>query len=53
MCNKQRQSMKIKSIWRNKWQKKNYYTNKQHWIKQQEALSKQSLFTALHTTTLQ
>ena len=28
--NKQRQSMKIKSICRNQWQKKKHYTNKQH-----------------------
>ena len=33
--------------------KKKHYTNKQHWIKQQAALSKQSLFTALHTAALQ
>ena len=28
--NKQRQSMKIKSICRNQWKKKRHYTNKQH-----------------------
>ena len=28
--NKQRQSMKIKSICRNQWQKKKHYANKQH-----------------------
>ena len=28
--NKQRQSMKIKSICRSQWQKKRHYTNKQH-----------------------
>ena len=28
--NKERQSMKIKSIFRNQWQKKKHYTNKQH-----------------------
>ena len=39
--------MKIISICRNQWQKKKHYTNKQHWIKQQTALSKQALYTAL------
>ena len=28
--NKQRQSMKLKSICGNQWQKKKHYTNKQH-----------------------
>ena len=45
--NKQRQSMKIKNIFRNQWQKKKHYTNKQHYLKQQTALSKQALYAAL------
>ena len=44
--------MKIKSICRNQWQKKKHYTNKQHWLKQQTALSKQALYAALYTTAL-
>ena len=44
--------MKTKSICRNQWQRKKHYTNKQHKIKQQTALSKQALYTALYTTEL-
>ena len=50
--NKQRQSMKIKSICRNQWQKMKHYTNKQHLLKQQTALNKQALYTALCPTAL-
>ena len=32
--------------------KKKHYSNKQNWLKQQTALGKQALYTALYTTAL-
>ena len=47
LVNKPRESMKTNSICNNQCKKreKKHYTNKQHYIKQQTALSKQALYT--------
>ena len=50
--NKQRQSMNIKSICRNQWQKKEALYKQTALDKAETALSKQALYTALYTTAL-